>query len=146
MSRIMRTHHANRYGFVHGGQILRLMDSTAGLTGIRHCRCKVVTACVRRVDFQAHARVGELLWLLASLNDVGRTSMEIGVRVEAEALYSAELRHVASGYFCCVALDEQDRPQPVPGLTIQSPQEEQRRQKARLRKQAELELKNKLKG
>ncbi|MFO8033377.1 MAG: hotdog domain-containing protein [Desulfohalobiaceae bacterium] len=140
MCRVMRTHHANRYGFVHGGHILRLMDSSAGLTGIRHCRCKVVTACVRGVDFQAQAHVGELLWLLASLNDAGRTSMEIGVRVEAEQLYSADVRHVASGYFCCVALDEKDSPQIVPGLIVQSNQEKRRRQKAKMRKQADLEL------
>jgi acyl-CoA hydrolase len=140
MSRVMRTQHANRYGFVHGGQILRLMDSAAGLAGIRHCRCKVVTACVRRVDFRTQAQVGELLWLLASLNDVGRTSMEIGVRVEAEELYSAETRHIASGYFCCVALDENSSPQAVPGLLVQNSQEERRRQQARIRKQADAEL------
>ncbi|MFP4671996.1 MAG: acyl-CoA thioesterase [Desulfohalobiaceae bacterium] len=140
MCRMMRSRHANRYGFVHGGQILRLMDTAAGLTGIRHCRSKVVTACVRQVNFPAQAQVGELLWLLASLNHVGRTSMEIGVRVESEDLYSAELRHIATGYFCCVALDEQDRPKQVPELLLQTAQEERRRAQAKQRKQADLEL------
>ncbi len=135
MPRVMRAQHANAYGLVHGGQILRLMDSAAVLVGIRHCRCKVVSACVRKVDFQSQAKVGEMLWILASINDVGRTSMEIGVRVESEELLSAEKKHISSGYFSCVALDEQQKPTPVPGIVFEDQEEKRRSKKAKKRKE-----------
>lgn len=130
MSRVMRSHHANRYGFVHGGTILRLADSTAGMVGIRHAGTRVVTACVDRATFHAPVQVGELLHVRASINAVGRTSLDIGVRVEAEDLFTGSSTHVATAYFCFVAVDDDGRAVPVPGLNLETGDERRRQDQA----------------
>ena len=130
MSRMMRSHHANRYGFVHGGTILRLADSAAGLTGIRHAGTRVVTACVDKAIFHAPVQVGELLHVHASINAVGRTSMDIGVRVEAEDVFTGSTTHVATAYFCFVAVDDHGRALPVPSLDLETDDDRRRHDQA----------------
>lgn len=107
----------NPAGNVHGGVIMKHIDNTAGIVAFRHARANVVTASIDRLDFHNPAFVGELLTLKSSLNYVGRSSMEIGVRVEAENLLSGEVRHIASAYLTFVSLDQNHKPQPVPPLT-----------------------------
>lgn len=126
MSRVMRSHHANRYGFVHGGTILRLADSAAGLVGIRHAGTRVVTASVDRATFHAPVQVGELLHVHASINAVGRTSLDIGVRVEAEDAFSGSTTHAATAYFCFVAVDDHGRAVPVPSLDLETGEDRRR--------------------
>jgi len=110
----------NPAGNVHGGVIMKHIDNTAGIVAYRHARANVVTASIDRLDFHHPAFVGELLTLKASLNYVGRSSMEIGVRVEAENLLSGEVRHIASAYLTFVSLDENHRPRAVPEVRFDS--------------------------
>lgn len=110
----------NPAGNVHGGVIMKHIDNTAGIVAYRHARANVVTASIDRLDFHNPAFVGELLTLKASLNYVGRSSMEIGVRVEAENLLSGEVRHIASAYLTFVSLDEQHRPKAVPPVSLET--------------------------
>lgn len=120
----------NPAGNVHGGVIMKHIDNTAGIVAYRHARANVVTASIDRLDFHNPAFVGELLTLKASLNYVGRTSMEIGVRVEAENLLSGDVRHIASAYLTFVSLDENHRPRQVPQLVFETEEECRRNREA----------------
>ncbi len=106
-------HMANVLGNVFGGVILSLVDRVAAVAAIRHARGHVVTVSVDRVDFHEPIYVGELVTAHASVNFTGRTSMEIGVRIQAENLITGERRHTNSCYATFVAIDEKGRPRPV---------------------------------
>jgi uncharacterized protein (TIGR00369 family) len=129
---------ANPMGNVHGGVIMKLIDAAAGVVAIRHARTTCVTASLDRLDFHHPVYVGNLLLLKASLNMVGRTSMEVGVRVEAEDLRTGEVRHTASAYLTFVALDAQGKPCPVPELILGTEDERRRNQEAKCRRQMRL--------
>lgn len=132
---------ANPAGNVHGGVVVKIIDEAAGVVAARHCRTNVVTASIDRMDFHHPIFVGDLLFFKGSLNYVGRTSMEIGVRVEAENLMTGEVRHAASAYLTYVALDRQGRPAPVPPLLIETDEERRRNREAKARREARLEEK-----
>jgi acyl-CoA hydrolase len=119
---------ANSAGFVHGGSVMKLCDEAAGVVAVKHSRSRVVTAGVDRMTFVAPVHVGELLTFSASVNAAWRTSMEIGVRVEAENPRTGERRHTNSAYLTMVAVDEQGRPTEVPKLIAEA--DEQRRREA----------------
>lgn len=125
---------ANPAGNVHGGVIMRHIDTAGGVVAMRHVRGNAVTASVDRLDFLAPVFVGDLIIVKASLNMVGRTSMEAGVRVEAENLFSGEVRHCASAYITYVALDNKGRPVEVPGLVLETEEEKRRHQEALARR------------
>lgn len=125
---------ANNDGHIHGGTVMKLCDEAAGLAGIRHARQRVVTAAVDRVTFLHPVFVGDVLTLSASVNAAWRTSMEVGVRVEAENPFTGETRHTSSAYLTMVAIDEQSRPAPVPPFTAKSPSELRREREAQLRR------------
>ncbi len=129
---------ANPMGNVHGGVIMKLIDTAAGVVAIRHARNTCVTASLDRLDFHHPVYVGNLLLLKASLNMVGRTSMEVGVRVEAEDLRTGEVRHTASAYLTFVALDAQGKPCPVPELILENDDERRRNAEAKCRRQMRL--------
>ena len=129
---------ANLAGNVHGGSIMKLIDNTAGIVGARHTGRNVVTASIDRLDFHSPVFVGDLLRLTASINHVGRTSMEVGVRVEAENFITGAVRHTASAYLTFVALDETLKPAEVPPLEIASPDETRRNCEARERRKRRL--------
>ncbi len=129
---------ANPMGNVHGGVIMKLIDTAAGVVAIRHARTMCVTASLDRLDFHHPVYVGNLLLLKASLNMVGRTSMEVGVRVEAENLRTGEVRHTASAYLTFVALDAQGKPCPVPELILETDDERRRNSEAKCRRQMRL--------
>ena len=129
---------ANPAGNVHGGVIMKHIDSAAGVAAFRHARCNVVTASIDRLDFIHPAYVGNLLILKASLNLVGRTSMEVGVRAETEHLLSGEVRHVASAYLTFVALDGHGRPKAVPELGFDTALQRRRHRMAQARRKARL--------
>jgi uncharacterized protein (TIGR00369 family) len=126
VAEMMQPHHANPAGNVHGGQIMKMIDDAGGVVAIRHARSNVVTASIDRLDFHAPVYVGNLVVLKASVNCVGRTSMEVGVRVEAEDLRSGEVRHTASAYLTYVALDERGKPQVLPPLILETEDERRR--------------------
>jgi acyl-CoA hydrolase len=120
LSLIMQPQDANMAGNVHGGVIMKHIDDAAGMVALRHAGRNVVTASIDRLDFHNPAFIGTLLTFKACLNMVGRTSMEIGVRVEAENPISGKISHVASAYLTFVALGEDQRPAPVPPLKLKT--------------------------
>jgi acyl-CoA hydrolase len=125
---------ANTAGFVHGGTILRLCDEAAALAAIRHSRLRVVTAGVDRMTFLEPMNVGELITFKAAVNAVWRTSMEIGVRVEAERPAAGTVRHTSTAYFTMVALDEHGRPTAAPPLLLEADEERRRESEAQTRR------------
>lgn len=127
---------ANPAGTVHGGVILRHIDLAGGIVATRHAQSQVVTSSLDRMDFLAPMYVGEVLVLKACVNFVGRTSMEVGVRVEAENMFTATVRHVASAYMTFVRLDENRKPAPLPPLVVQNDEESRRFEDAKKRRQA----------
>ncbi len=132
---LMEPQDANPAGHIHGGVILYHIDTTAGVVAMRHARCNVVTASIERVDFLKPVFIGELVHFKASLNCVGRTSMEVGVRVEGENLFTGEIRHTASAYITYVALDSAGRPQPTPALRLENDVQRRRWQEAMQRRE-----------
>lgn len=138
-SQIMMPGHANNLGHVFGGVIMAMMDSTAAVAAIRHSRSACVTASIDRVDFREPIYLGDLVLMKASVNYVGRTSMEIGVRVEAEDLQSGKRRHTNSCYLTFVAVDHSGRPIEVPELKPETPDEIRRNQAAAERRRRRLE-------
>ncbi len=116
---------ANPLGDVHGGVIMKLVDEAGGICAIRHARRPTVTVTMDSMTFLSPVRVGDLLTLRASVNWIGRTSIEVGIRVEAENVLTGEVTHTNSAYAVYVALDENGHPTPVPPLIIES--DEQRR-------------------
>jgi uncharacterized protein (TIGR00369 family) len=129
MSRTMLPSDANPYGNVHGGEVMKLIDAVAGAAATRHARARVVTARIDELSFRAPVYVGHLVTAKASVNHVGRTSMEVGVRVEAEDMLTGNVVHVASAYLVFVATDDRGRPVPLPPLVAET-EDERRRMKA----------------
>ncbi len=134
---------ANPSGNVHGGTIMKLIDTAAGIAAHRHCRTNVVTASMDRLDFHEPIFVGELVVVRASINYVGQTSMEVGVRVEAENLMTGEVRHTNSAYLTIVSLDENRKPRPVPGVVAETEHEKRRFEEGRVRAQQRKALRQK---
>lgn len=135
----MNPEDANPVGNVHGGVIMKYIDTAAGAVAIRHARKICVTASIDRIDFHYPVFVGNLLILKASVNLAGRTSLEVGVRVEAENLLTGEIRHTASAYLTFVALDGNGRPSEVPPLVLESERENRRNVEAQTRRRHRLE-------
>lgn len=129
---------ANLAGNVHGGVILKNIDNTAGIVASRHANTNAVTASIDRVDFYSPVYVGDLLRILASVNYTGNTSMEVGVRVEAENFMTGEVRHTASAYLTFVALDANGKPTRVPPVIAETEDEKRRYQEAGRRREARL--------
>ena len=141
MAQVMLPQDANPAGNVHGGVVMKLIDTAAAVVASRHARSNTVTVSLDRLDFHHPVYVGDLVFLKASINMAGRTSMEIGVRVEAENYITGEVRHTSSAYLTFVALDENGRPKAVPPLVFESDDENRRHQEALMRKKMRLEQK-----
>ncbi len=139
---------ANLLGNIHGGEVVKLADSTAGAVAQRHSAGPAVTAALDEMAFLEPIHVGDIVRTFGQVNWAGRSSMEIGVRVEAQPWNdpAAEALHVASAYFVFVAIDVDGRPRQVPPLTPSSPDEQRRMREAeirrahRLAKKQEIEL------
>jgi acyl-CoA hydrolase len=140
MTNLMSPQDVNLMGNVFGGVILAAVDRIAYVCAARHCGRPTVTASFDQVDFRSPIQIGEVVTLRASVNTVGRTSMEIGVRVEAESVHGEESRHTNSCYVTMVAIDEEGRPTPVPRLQIDSQEEYRRHRDADERRAARLQL------
>ena len=125
---------ANATGNIHGGTVMKLCDEAAGLAAIRHSRLRVVTAAMDRMTFLVPVHVGELVSFTATVNAAWRTSMEVGVRVEAENPRTGEVRHTNTAYLTMVALDEDGNPTPVPPVLAETPTEQRRMRDAELRR------------
>jgi len=129
---------ANSAGFVHGGIVMKLCDEVAGIAAIRHCRSRVVTAAMDRMTFILPVNVGELVTCTAKVNAAWRTSMEVGVRVEAENPRTGDHHHTSAAYLTMVAVDDDGKPSPVPPLLAESDTEQRRQREAELRRQNRL--------
>jgi len=138
ISHVMLPQDANPAGNIHGGVVIKNIDSVAGVVATRHARCNTVTASIDRLDFHSPVFIGNLLTLKASVNIVGRSSMEIGVRVEAEDLVTGQVRHTASAYLTFVALDENGRPKKIPSLILETEDEKRRNRESQERRKSRL--------
>ncbi len=138
LSSLMQPADANYMGVIHGGVILKLIDEAAGTCAYRFARTRVVTAGIDRTSFHHPVQIGNLVVLRASVNWAGRTSMEIGVRVEAEDLATGAWLHTNSAYLVFVALDDDGKPTRVPRLIVESKLEKRRRQQAEARRAVRL--------
>jgi acyl-CoA hydrolase len=124
--RVMMPTDGNIVGNVFGGSIMKYMDEIAGIVAFKHARRLVVTASIDRMNFWEPVFVGNLLILRSSVNYVGRTSMEVGVRIEAEDLVSGKVSHTGSCYLTFVTLDDHGRPAPATPLLPTTPDEKRR--------------------
>ena len=135
MAHMMMPQHANPQGNVHGGVVMKFIDDAAAVVAMRHSRSVVVTAAVEQLSFHHPVFIGNLLSLKAALNLTGRTSMEIGVRVEAEDPLTGKIVHIASAYLTFVAIDENHRPKNIKPWVPDTPEAKRREQDAQKRKQ-----------
>jgi len=140
MAQVMLPQDANPAGNIHGGVIMKLIDTAASVVASRHAQCNTVTASIDSMSFHHPVFVGDLLILKASINMVGRSSMEVGVRVEAEDYIRGIVRHTASAYLTFVALDEQGNPASVPQLKLETDGDRRRNLEAERRRSARLAL------
>ncbi len=132
--RLMELMDANSQGNVHGGTIMRMVDEAAALVALKHGQKPVVTARVERFDFLAPAFIGDVVSVHCEMRYVGRTSMEVGVRVTAENVITGEIRKIANSYVIYVALNEQRQPTPVPPLAPADDEERAIIERARVRR------------
>jgi acyl-CoA hydrolase len=126
MSRIMQPPDANSWGNVHGGTIMRLMDEAGGAVAIRHSRRPCVTVAMDSMTFKQPVYIGDLLTIRARLTYVGRTSMEVEARAEAEDMRTGSVRPVGTCCLVYVALDDRGKPTAAPPLILSSDEERAR--------------------
>jgi uncharacterized protein (TIGR00369 family) len=134
MSQLMLPTDANTAGYVHGGTILKIADTVAYACATHHAGNYCVTASVDRVDFKEPVKIGELVTFKASVVYVGKTSIQVGIRVEAEDIRTCKKRHTNSCYITCVALNNRGKPTKVPKLRIRTPEEKRRWREAEQRR------------
>ncbi len=125
---------ANSAGNIHGGTIMKLADEAAALAAIKHARQRVVTVGIDRMEFLVPIYVGELVTFRATVNAAWRSSMEIGVRVQAENPLTGDCHHTNTAYLTMVALDAAGRPAQVPRLEARAPEEQRRMREAEIRR------------
>jgi len=139
LSQIMSATEANLLGNIHGGVLMKAVDSTAGVVANRYAGGPAVTAALDEMTFLTPVRVGDILHTSAQLNWAGRSSMEVGVRVEVDRWDAITERvHVASAYLVFVALDPDGRPKSVPALDLETAEERRRFREAEIRRQHRL--------
>lgn len=139
LSRVMSNAEANLLGTVHGGNIMKMVDDTAGVSANRFAEGPAVTASMDEMAFHNPVRVGDVLHVSAQVNWAGRTSMEVGVRAEVDRWDQVTDRvHVASAYLVFVAVDGEGGPRAVPELSPETPQERRRFHEAEIRRESRL--------
>ncbi len=138
IARLMMPQDANTQGNVYGGSILQLVDEIAGVVAARHARCNVVTASLDRMDFLSPVYLGNLLILKAAVNYVAHTSMEVGVKIEAEDLRTGRRIQTGTAYLTFVALGKEGKPRPIPKIIPQTAMERRRFREAKSRREQRL--------
>src|SRR5215204_5621588 len=138
ITRWMGIQDANTAGNVHGGTIMRMCDEVAGIAAIRHSGNRCVTAGMDRMTFLHPVFVGMILTVRGTVNAAWRTSMEVGVRVEAENVRTGEVMHTSTAYLTMVALDDYGNPTEVPPIDPRTPAETRRAREAHLRRDTRL--------
>ncbi len=135
MTVLMTPDMANFSGYVHGGSLLKLLDQVAYACAAKYCKSYVVTVSLDQVSFKQKVKVGELVTFYAQVNYVGKSSMEIGIKVVAENLMSHEQRQTTSCYFTMVAVDDKGNPIHVPPLVLNTQIEKELYEEGAKRKQ-----------
>jgi acyl-CoA hydrolase len=138
LAQLMHLEHANLLGNVHGGWVMKLMDEAGALACMRHAQRKVVTVAMDSMVFRQPILIGDLVILQAEVTYVGRTSMEVEVQVIAENPVTGERTHTNTAYLVYVALDDEGRPTSVPGLTVETNDQQRRMEEARERQERRL--------
>jgi acyl-CoA hydrolase len=138
LSQVMLLNDANPTGNVHGGTIMKLVDTAGGLVAMKHSGRICVTARIDSMSFEAPVYVGDLLTVRACINDVGHTSMEVGVRVEAETLITGEVRHISTAYLVYVSLGDDGKPTAAPPLLVETAEDARRQSEAKVRREHRL--------
>jgi acyl-CoA hydrolase len=144
MTELVMPGHTNYLGTIFGGQLMAWIDIAAAIAASRHARGICVTASIDALQFVAPVRIGHHVCIVAGVNWTGRTSMEVGARLEAEDPKTGSRTHVASAYLTFVAIDEQGKTRPVPPVLPETPDELRRFRAAELRRASRLELRNAL--
>lgn len=127
--------HANHYGSVHGGTILKLVDEAAYVSATKHARRNVVVASMDHIEFRHPVNVGDLLHLKAAIFHVGSSSMDIEVEIEAEKIKEGKRLNVGFAYLTMVALNDSGRPTRVPGLILETKEEKDKNRQIKLRRE-----------
>ena len=138
MTQIVMPTHTNQHGSLFGGMIVQWVDVSAAVAAMRHARSNVVTASIDRLDFLSPVFVGDVVRLQAQVNFAGRTSMEVGCRVEAENPITGERRYTTKAYLTFVALDGSGKPTEIPSLTPETNHERRRYNEAQVRRRQRL--------
>jgi len=133
MHELVLPNDTNVLGNVHGGRVMCLMDICAAMSAYKHARKPVVTASVDRLDFLASAKKGDILKLQSSVNYAHVTSMEIGVRIDAEDPFTGDVKHTATAYLTFVAIDENNKPTKIPKIIPETEDEKRRYERAKSR-------------
>ena len=146
LAQVMNPQDANPAGNVHGGVIMKLIDTAAGAAAVKHSRSNCVTASIDRLDFHHPVFIGDMVTLKAGVTYTGKSSMEVGVRVESQNLLTGEMRHTVSAYMTFVALDKNGRPTAIPPVILETPDELRRNREAQSRRETRLREKTKEKA
>src|SRR5947199_6834603 len=136
LTRLMEPTDANLLGNVHGGQVMKMVDDAGGLAAMKHCGGPVVTVAMDEMSFMEPVFVGDVVTVRAMVNDTGRTSLEVGVRVEAENYVTGRHVHTSSAYLVYVALDRSGKPRPAPPVIAENMAQQRRQTAAKLERQA----------
>ena len=139
LTRLMTVVDANLHGNIHGGVIMKLVDDVAGIVAARHSGGRAVTVAMDEMAFLVPVHVGDLVHASGQVNWAGRTSMEIGVRVEAERWDEVgERRHTNTAYLVYVGLDDEGKPREVPPVVVEDDKDRQRFREAEIRRETRL--------
>jgi acyl-CoA hydrolase len=143
MTEIVMPGDTNSLGTIFGGKIMQWMDIAAAICGFRHCRTAVVTASVDSLSFLAPVRIGDIVSLRASVNFTANTSMEIGVRVEAEEPMTGFKKHASSAYFTFVSVSKDGKPMPIKQVQPETEDDKRRFDQGKKRRLLRLQMRGK---
>jgi len=135
LSQVMMPVHANHYGNVHGGTILKLADEAAFVAATKHARKNVVVASMDHMEFRHPVNIGDLLTLTASIFHVGKTSMDVEVKIQAEKIKENKIVNIGVAYLTMVALDKKGKPTKIPGLILKTKEEIKKSEEIKLKRE-----------
>lgn len=138
LHQLMLPEHANTFGNVHGGEIMKLMDEAGAICAMRHARHACVTIAIDSMSFHSPVHVGQLLCCRGRVTWVGKTSIEVEVHVNAEDVIKGTVTHTNSGHFVYVALDTEHQPTTVPTLLVETDADKQAFREAVARREQRL--------
>ena len=139
MTELILPNHMNSLGTAFGGVIMSWIDIAASISASRHCSKNTATASIDDLHFLAPVHKGDVVCLTAQVNYVHKTSMEVGVKVTAEDIKLRQIRHTVTAYLTFVALNEDFKPTPVPPLLLETAEEKERFEQAKIRRKWRLE-------